>query len=465
MRRLLLAAWLGFTCTWTYGANETDAAPATPPESAADDGPAPEKGSLANAVDDEQAPEAGALASTGAVDAPGAAPTSGPATVADAPLSSLDELTREQDRLDIQSYRDVIAEIEHSEGAYSASVSEHLLSLGSALQQAGRHAEAIDVFKRGVHLSRINDGLYGAEQIPLLQSEIRSHLALGEFTAADERQVYLYRVQLRSLSSGPRRANALMQQASWQQQAYELRLGEHGFNRLMNMWDLYRLALNDVIKQEGDTSPSLLSPLYGMLRAQYLISDYQSESNSGFGSEYDFAERQGQSRFNAYRAQSYKKGLSVIRAIQDIETGNEPDNPVAAANSYLRLGDWMLWHGEDDEAMENYQLALTELAASNDAQVLESQIFGAPVALPALDGVESLPPTVPREQGNALLEFTVTASGRLIDLDRIDDYEENEAKVNRLMRRLRKTQFRPRFEEGKPVDTEKVVWAYDSNTW
>ncbi|WP_116367209.1 energy transducer TonB [Parahaliea mediterranea] len=381
------------------------------------------------------------------------------------PGSSLDELTREQDRLDIQSYRNVIADIERNEGAYSPNVSEHLMSLGSALQQSGEHAEAIAIFKRGVHLSRINDGLYGAEQIPLLQSEIRSHLALGDFAAADERQVYLYRVQLRSLSSGPRRANALMQQAGWQQQAYELRLGEHGFNRLMNMWDLYRLALNDIIKREGEHSASLLSPLYGMLRAQYLISDYQGEGSSGFSSEYDFAERQGQSRFNAYRAQSYKKGLSVIRAIQDIETTVQPGNAAVAANAYLRLADWMMWHGQDEEALANYRQAFAELAASSDAQLLQQQLFGAPVALPALEGVEGLPPTVAQEQGNALLSFSVTENGRLIDLERLDDYEDNDAKVNRLMRQLRKTQFRPRFEAGEPVATEHIVWAYDSNNW
>ncbi len=34
------------------------------------------------------------------------------------------------------------------------------------------------------------------------------------------------------------------------------------------------------------------------------------------------------------------------------------------------------------------------------------------------------------------------------------------AQANRLMRKLRKTKFRPRFENGEPVDTEKMVRAY-----
>ena len=37
----------------------------------------------------------------------------------------------------------------------------------------------------------------------------------------------------------------------------------------------------------------------------------------------------------------------------------------------------------------------------------------------------------------------------------------NTALANRVMRKLRKTLFRPRFEEGEPVDTETIVRAYE----
>lgn len=389
----------------------------------------------------------------------GTAATQAPAT---ARPDSLQSLTTDQVALDIRRYQSRIAEIERREGAYSPNMAEHLLGLGSALQQAGLHAEAISVFKRGVHLSRINDGLYGGDQVPLLQSEIRSHIALGNFSAADERQVYLYRVQLRTLSSGPRRAQALIQQANWQQQAYKLELGDQGFNRLMSMWELNRLALGDIIEREGETSAALLPPLFGMLRAQYLISDYQTQSSSA---DYDFSERTSQNRFNAYRAQSFDKGLAVLRAIADIESSDPDADPVSVAKGYVRMADWMLWHGDDDEAMDLYRQAHEELQALDDAQEKAQALLGQPVALPALDGVETLPATVPEAQGNALLEFDVTATGRPVDLERLDDYEDNDAVVNRLMRKLRKTQFRPRFDGGKPVETNNVVWAYDTTRW
>ena len=180
-------------------------------------------------------------------------------------------------------FLDAIHRLEGDDGAYAVGLSEHLLGLGLTLQRQGRHGEALAAFKRGVHLARINHGLYSAEQIPLLKAEIASHVALGDLAVADERQQYLYRVQVSSLDRGEVMARALMQQAHWQYSAYRLGVGGPDFMRLMNMWDLYRLALNDIVSREGESSSDLLPPLYGMLRTQYLITNYRGEDQtSGF---------------------------------------------------------------------------------------------------------------------------------------------------------------------------------------
>jgi tetratricopeptide (TPR) repeat protein len=198
-----------------------------------------------------------------------------PLWAASEPLDSARDLEQSE-----RSYRDAIRAIETSHGAYGADLPEQILSLGHTLQNQGRHREAVELFKRGVHLSRINDGLYSPQQLPLLQGQIASHIALGQYADADERQHYMYRVQVRSMEQGELRAQALMQQARWQYNAYHLGLGAAGFTRLMSMWDLYRLALNDIIDREGQESPLLLPPLTGMLQAQYLIADYKPEASN-----------------------------------------------------------------------------------------------------------------------------------------------------------------------------------------
>jgi hypothetical protein len=362
------------------------------------------------------------------------------------------------------AYREAIDAIESDYGAYGDGLSEQILGLGHVLQSQGRHQEALALLKRGVHLARINDGLYSPQQLPLLQAEIASHIALGQYDDADERQHYMYRVQVRSMGQGELRAQALMQQAQWQYNAYQLRLGQAGFARLMSMWDLYRLALNDIIEREGENSPDLLPPLEGMLRAQYLIADYEPEDE--YADAEDFGARQQLGRFNAYRAQSYDKGSAVILAMYGIEQKQEEsqgeETGLATARALTMLGDWRLWHEEREKAMQAYGEAIAELNKRDDAQLQIARLFGEPVALPNLDGVRQLAEVEEPGLGDILLEFGVTERGRVVDLERIDDNEDvNQAKANRVMRQLRKTRFRPRFDAGQPVVTEKVVRAYE----
>lgn len=368
------------------------------------------------------------------------------------------------DSADVAAFRQAIDRTE-AQGAYAETLSEQLLGLGLALQQQDRHAEAIEVFKRGVHVARINNGLYAGEQIPLLQSEIVSHIATENYLEADERQAYLYRVQQRSMTLGEERTMALMQQARWQRQAYDMGLGEQSFPRLLNMWDLYRLAVTDISEREGESSPKLLKPLEGMLRSQYLIAGFsQQTSDSGLNTS-DLTARQDQSRFFAYQRESYKRGQAVIRAMYDIEQFNNGDDPVTAAESLTLLGDWMLWHGVKERAFDTYTQAVAELAALDDAQFHIDRLFGQPAPLPDFDGVRPLPPRSNANEADLLLEFGVSAGGRVVDLVRQGEVDEDNSRANRLVRVLRKTRFRPRLEDGVPVATEKLNWTYDTTQW
>ena len=360
-----------------------------------------------------------------------------------------------------RSMRNAISEIESSHGAYAAGLPEQMLSLGLALQQQERHGEALAAFKRGVHLARINNGLYSAEQIPMLLGEIKSAIALGEYGKVDELQEYLYRVQQRGLPVGEARANTLIQQATWHFNAYQLGLGESGPERLLTMWDLYRLAWNDLVSIEEENSPKLLPPLYGLLRTQYLISEYRPESD-GTGNSYtsNFGSANA-NRFYGYRAQNYDLGRSVILSIYKIQSANHGQSSEEAAQALVSLGDWATWYGKRNDATEIYQQALAELALRDDAQEEELSLLNEPVPLPDMRGLRGLPPPVSTEEGNILVEFGVDSRGKVRNLTRLDTNEDMDATAIRLMRMLRGTKFRPRFEAGEPVVTDNLVRAYD----
>ncbi len=128
----------------------------------------------------------------------------------------------------------------------------------------------------------------------------------------------------------------------------------------------------------------------------------------------------------------------------------------------------MLWHGVHDTALASYTLAFRELAELDDAQLETLRLLGEPVPLPDLDGVRPLLPEVGVNEGNILVEFGVSARGKVVDPNRVredskaelEPDEATEGKANRLLRALRKTKFRPRFENGEATLTENIVKAY-----
>ena len=355
-----------------------------------------------------------------------------------------------------------ITDLESEYGAYSPVLPERLLSLGLALQAEGRHAEAAAVFKRGTHLARVSTGLYSTDQLPLLESEIISLQALGDYRAVDERQRYLERVQSKADLTPEQRVRGLLQQGDWQRQAFLLSLDEEPGLRLLQMWEYYRLALSEVLERQGEASPDLLPPLYGMLQAQYLIAGYRwAEPADDFGNGFGNSTRPLAS---SYLRDNFSKGQAVLKAIYDLERLHSATDPAAPVRARTLMGDWLLFHGDREGAMTAYAEAFAELADDAAAQALRTELFGEPVPLPALEGINVHGPLAVEGDGDILLGLAVAADGKVSNLERLDDSGEANGLANRLMRALRKTPFRPRFDlaSGTPVATDNLVMAYDS---
>jgi hypothetical protein len=159
-------------------------------------------------------------------------------------------------------------------------------------------------------------------------------------------------------------------------------------------------------------------------------------------------------------------GSSIIWAIYEVQSSRYGVQSLPTIKTRIMLGDWMLWHGARHPALDTYAQAIGELAELDDAQPQAESLLSVPAALPDLDGVRPLPPEVSAEEGDFLVEFGVTRGGRVVNLVRLqepDDENTNAAvakETSRLMRALRKTKFRPRFVAGEAATTEKVVKAY-----
>ena len=485
-------------------------------------------------------------------------------------------------------YRSYIESMETNGGAFAPGLTEQLLGLGLNLQALDRHAEAAKVLKRGVHVSRVQSGLYAADQIPLLRAEIRSLIALGRFDEVDEHQRYLARVESEALTGTPASIAALIDQGEWAEQAWDLRLGDPEAHpeHLTRSWEYYRLAYNQSTQLYGERSLELLKPLEGMLRLQYRFADLQREnaSNSPFdGTSY----RQTSALGGAYR-----RGEAVLSTIFGLKFLNG-SSAGEQARDLTRLGDWARWMGRRSDSRNYYDkawrritpppvapeepeaaaspepaedarteaspgaevamkdagtdkaspdagaveapadavavaerdeaaavdeasdasvagedapaeeevvadaspatetqagnedtsiMALTEEQPPEDDPVMRAALFETATPLPDIDTLRPLPPFRRDASGPLLVQFQLNEAGKITVLERVtvtavtksetteDDEASKEAEaprvdndpaVDRLLRKMRRTRFRPQYEEGVAVETGMIVWSFD----
>ena len=487
-------------------------------------------------------------------------------------------------------YRSYIESMETNAGAFAPGLTEQLLGLGLNLQALDRHAEAAKVLKRGVHVSRVQSGLYAADQIPLLRAEIRSLIALGMFDEVDEHQRYLARVESEALTDTPASITALIDQGEWAEQAWDLRLGDQEAHpeHLARSWEYYRLAYNQSTQLYGERSLELLKPLEGMLRLQYRFADLQREnaSNSQFdGSSY----RQTSALGGAYR-----RGEAVLSTIFGLKLVNG-SSAGEQARDLTRLGDWARWMGRRSDSRSYYDkawrritpppvvpeepeaatlpepatdagaepsattevamneagsdnasphvgaveapvdavaiaegeetaavdeasgaaeagddahageemiaeaapeaetedsnedtsiMALTEEQPPEDDPVMRAALFETATPLPDIGTLRPLPPFRRDASGPLVVQFQLNEAGKITILERVtvttvtesettegeeasEEAEaprvDNDPAVDRLLRKMRRTRFRPRYEEGVAVETGMIVWSFDLN--
>ena len=249
-------------------------------------------------------------------------------------------------------------------GAYDPRQQEDLWNEAIYLQSSGQHSEAIEKLKRAAHLSRINDGLNAKSQLPYLRAEIVSHRALEQLTMADERQAYLSRIESTTIPSGPEKVEALLAQAEWHQYALLQNIDEEEETtaRMGKAWNFYRRALNESIATYGEESEALIPALEGMVRAQYLLAGHR-----GIGAAMPGKMDRDATNYAAGKA-TFKRGLSVLVAMQQLNRDSLGVSREIQAEDLLRMGDWAWWTGNRMNAISFYQEALSLANGENLAE-------------------------------------------------------------------------------------------------
>lgn len=363
-----------------------------------------------------------------------------------------------------RNYLNAIEDIESDYGAYDLQLSQHLAGLGQQYQNLGEHLEAVEVFKRAMHIQRVNLGLYDMGQVPLLENLIESQIALGEWEDANERYQYLYWLHRRNYGNDdPRMLPIITKLSNWHLNAYALNVNGGLFYHLINAHNLYQIAADIVSNTYGNNDLRLIEPLRGLTASNYFLATYQAENQNKLSVSNGSmpASEEERARLHQYIMNSYNSGRSAINRMVDVYANNPDAPPAADLRAQVALGDWYLLFGKWHSAMEIYKDTYRKISGDSYDPALVEELFGKPVALPDLPLLEAGTGSGINANNFVLTQFNVNSYGRATNIKILDAQPaEDNRMVTRVRRTLKQSKFRPRFENGEAVDTVGITHRY-----
>jgi len=369
----------------------------------------------------------------------------------------------------IKDYEKLIDELEGSGGVYQVQLSEVLLGLGLAYRSLNQHTDAIAVLKRSLHITRVNDGLYSIDQLPILEQMIQTNTDLEDWESLDQNYQYLYWINRRIHGENDLELLSVIDRVgSWHINAYNLDADKTPFKHLIDADNLFAHAIEIIDKQNNPYDPRLINPLYGVALTNYQMATHVS-------SDFDFEEIKFSSRRSSRYRQlieeqqarqdiihaSYVTGKKAMIRILDIYANNPELPPDSHAIALVHTADWYMLFNKRNIAIRTYEQAyalLNESAADID------KLFGQPRTLPAI----TLPITYKKEKtekhGTVIASFDVSETGRARNIQIIEsDPAESISLRRRAKKSIATSRFRPRFENGSPVKTTNVTIRYIFN--
>lgn len=358
--------------------------------------------------------------------------------------------------------RDRLAAIEGQAGPYAADLQEPLASLGRALAAAGDPQGAIAAYRRALHVLRVNEGLYGEAQKPLLAALLGVYRDAGDFAALDDRYPWLFRLygNGRPPLAGLR-LEAALAYLRWQREALRRNLPDDADRRLLSLLSLGEELVARAAEDPATSWSGRRQLVFSHLRSLYLLQERVPPP---------LLDPLSARSMDPYRRQTLAEVDPERERLQRLQRAAPGDGrrllesllapaPDARARATVQreLGDWLQWHGQDADAADHYARAFAALRLAEREDLLVAW-FGEPVELPANGAFWQ--PAVSEELPVVEARFDVSARGRARRVAGETLSGRDSARIA-VLRGLRELRFRPRLEGGRPVATPGLVRRYE----
>lgn len=355
-------------------------------------------------------------------------------------------------RQNIQRIESQLRDLEGRVDAYDIGISELNLELGDQYLSIGNYEEALKVFRRSLHVSRINHGLNSELQLPILEKMHSTQTDSGQIENAGQTLERILLVYLENYGPyEPALSDIYERIGVWHLGAYYFGLDRQGLSHL--------LAANGALSQAFS-----IDSAQGGYGYDYDLYNFLAMTNYGMASYVNEGDPVTEQQLASMATQgvgnlisgSYRRGRSLLESGVKVafETG-DTENLVRAT---LLYADWHQLFNKRHTARELYinaYSAAQQLPENNPVR----RSFNQPHQLPNFNyGILGQAPdeddTVP-----VTIEFDVSSwgtSGTIQVLNEEDIAETRKSVRRAAIRSIRTATYRPAIHKGQPIDFKGV---------
>ena len=343
--------------------------------------------------------------------------------------------------------------IERVSHRYDPELIEPLTLLGDAHAGKGEHEVALGQYQRATHLSRVNNGLNSADQVPIVYREAAAFRAMQDYEEANDREEYAYHVLTRAHGAyDPAMLPGVYHLAAWYAQT----------NNVFSARAMYEHALN-ILSAAGQEHTEIALPAYRGIASSYRLERFppfyisSSSDSSAMRSQFEpeYADTVSINNFPAG-----ERALQQIIAIY--RENPEQYSLQAQIEAILELADWYLLWEKYSRANPLYAHAygmVDEIEGVDPAEV-----FASPKLLhfPAPQPPKMPPPHLrgPQQKGVVEVTFAVSKNGYVRGLNTV--VSEPEGMMDfRVRKSLRQARYRPTLLEGVPTANPQHSYQYN----
>ncbi|MEC7620117.1 MAG: hypothetical protein VYD97_00045 [Pseudomonadota bacterium] len=380
-------------------------------------------------------------------------------------LFVISQATNAQDNnSNIEQYLEEIDRIEATEGAYSAALSDLLMSLGMSYQEKVDYENANLAFQRGMQLEKINYGLFSLGQTPYLQEIANTHRLLGDWEQSQKAIDQFYIVNEKNFGEKDQRMLPIIESMlDWHAESYNLRDPRDSFPSLSAM---ERLAakMHVILDDSADLGdPSTPEKYLRIGKIQYMlarhIKDFGLPQESGMSITTDRYATERNSPLTSHNY--YSRGSAALQKVVKSVMEQKPPILLDQIEAIANLGDWYLIFGQSGSATKAYALADELISSTPESEEIRAKIFGAGKLI-NFDNPNNMMSSDQNMNLNLVnVSMTISRSGSALDIivkneDKVLTDEEELA----LRKYFKKRRFRPSFSEGKTRSMNIVLPYY-----